>query len=238
MTTGARQEVELDRTGSINYRLILNGVETTLLSATVAIYRGDTETVPSTAASTSGAVATYNRTWDASTFTRGKVYRAAWTLVHAGGTETRQQFFQVVRRGFFSQVADSDITALDQGIANKLVAGDDLEAFRERAWREIRRSIDKLYSRRLREYDASAGDVFFPGEFFDAHIALTRAYFYQQDAYDAGPDTTEWMKYQELLKEGRALLEETLSNIDIDLDSDLAIEETELDRTIQPRLIR
>lgn len=208
--TGTKQVVQQDLADSISYRLLnlQTGAEITISSvdsvviktpAGVAITHGGSS-------SSSGAVATLSFTPASANFPVAEGYIVEWTL---NTTIVRKAFFDVALRIFESQLTDSDVTGIYQGIT--LPSGTDYSAYRLRAWRKIRAYVAKALQ-------ASPDLVFYPEAFFDAHLALTVAEFFMPDSFDVTGE--EWFKYQTALREGLSLLRDQLATLGYDVAGD------------------
>lgn len=229
---------------SISYRLQIAGKDTTLTSASLAIHsRGGSELVASTAATTDGAVATYSRTWDLATFEVAEGYKAVWSLVHAGGTISRESRFDVVRRVFVSQLADADLTELHPYISNQLPDGhSDFSVWRNAAWRRIYNRLRKLIQTKhaTGEYDErwhtiwrrshSPGNVFYPEDFFEAHLYLSLGMFFEQSAWETGGE--DEAKAKQYIEEGWQHFDSAANSCEIDLNADGNITTSERGRNL------
>jgi len=223
-TTGTPQVVRQGIAESISYRLLnlITGAGVTITSASVVVVTpsGTVIAPPGEVVAFSGFVATLSFTPTAALFPVADGYRVIWTL---NGTIKRTQFFDVVLRIFESQVIDSDITAIYQGIT--LPTGTDWSAYRLRAWRKIEMVVRKAIK-------GSPHTVFYPERFFEAHISLSVAEFFLPDTFDRTGE--EYLKYQHALREGLDLLRQVMATLDYDADGDGLISTGDTGHDLRP----
>lgn len=204
----------------------------TLTSASIVILSPEGgELVASTAASVSGAVATYSRTWGSSTFRRDLGYRAQWTLLTASSTVKREQYFQVVRRRFLSQLTDADLTDVHPYLATQLPAAG-LKNHRLRAW-------DRITERAFQKIQKYPGNAFSPERFREAHFWLTLAEVFFALAFDGSETTEDVWKHKKAESRGLEELDAALSFVDFDGSDDGKLDASEQGLSFaQIRLVR
>lgn len=244
------QYVEQGTSDSIKVRLLDDDTQAEITisgTPTVVIYdSGGSELVASTNASgVSGSVATYTRTWTASTFSRKRGFRAVWTLSDGSNTYTRTTYFEVVRRIFRSQLDDSFFTDRYPYITNRLPSGlSDFSTFRGRAWMEIEQRLKKRIPEIRSEYvgrwgeggrqqlvtfaDSSyPGNLFNPEEFLLCHELLTLSGFYEAISFDGSALSDEENKSQRLRERAWEQFDIASSQVAFDLDDDGLIDNNE-----------
>ena len=254
---GRRQYVEQDESTSLKVRLLddQSGSEITLAGTnTVAIYDTSGNVLVSAVAvtSTSGAEATYTRTWDDATFNRLRGYKARWALSDGTTTYNRTTFFEVIRRLFRSQLNDSELTGKHPYIANRLPAGaTDFSSFRMSAWEDITTWLEKRipeirtgYLRRSpKNYDAKhlsswlyaessyPGNLFNPEDFYRTHELLTLSEFYGAVSFDASALSEDESKSEKYRIRALEAFDVACQKIAFDWDDDgiMADDEREAD---------
>lgn len=222
-TTGAYQVVVQGETDTLSIRLQdpSSGSDRTLTSGTIRILGvGGDEKVAPTAATVSGAVATYAHAFtEANGFVRDIGYRAVWALVSSAVTYHRETFFQVARRRFVSQLTDADMTAAHPYLSAQLSGG--MAAHRLKAWAEIER---RAYGK-VRRYP---GNIFFPERFLEAHEWLTLASAFFALSFDGNVGSEDWAKYNEARKRGLDALNAALEIVDFDDNDDGSLQTREM----------
>jgi len=214
---GQRGTVVRNERDSLHYRLMLDDVESTLTAAEVAILDTNGNEITartSTGVTTSGATATYTRTWSSSLFEIEDGFRAVSYLTSGGLEYVRSLYFDVVYRAFNSQLSDSDITDVNPYIEN-LTGQTSLASFRREAWRQISDTLrQRLQDRGSRS--VNPGNVFYPEQFFEAHRLLSMSRFYFATSFSSA-GSEDWDKYLALREQAFALVDQQLSKIDVDL---------------------
>ena len=214
---GQRGTVVRSEQDSLHYRLMLDDVESALTAAEVAILDTNGNAIVArtgVGVTTSGAVATYTRTWAASSFEIEDGFRAVFYLTSGGVEYTRRLYFDVVIRAFHSQLSDSDITDVNPYIET-LNGQTSLSTFRREAWRQISDTLrQRLQDRNFRS--VNPGNVFYPEQFFEAHRLLTMSRYYFATSF-ASAGSEDWDKYEALKEQANALIDQQLSKIDVDL---------------------
>ena len=223
--TGRRAYVPQSSTlqGTLSVALLLDGVETTINTASVSLY-----TPGGTLVGTANRTATVNPAkdstaylelaFDSSSFPLGQTYRAVWALVHAGGTKEVETRFDVVRRLFEFQTTDDDLLREDPHLY--LPDGwSDFSKIRLAAGWEIEEWI-----RQELPSENNPGDVFYPENFFQAHVLLCLSHFYEDQAFDDGIDWKNANKYRSRAK---AAFKQVMARVEVDLNQDGKAEESE-----------
>ena len=222
-TIGTRAVVVQQSTteDKINYRLFLDGVETTITGiASCKIYSPSGSVLNAAPTSSySGSVATIQISFPEATYPLNEGYFVKWELANAVMDKKTTQYFDVVRRRFESQVSDNDILTLHPYLT--LPASlNDYSSFRLRAWRKIERTIRARFG-------TYPGNIFFPGDLYDAQISYALAAYFQASAFTTVTGSEDWEKSKYFEQEGSEQLELVLSNISIDLNDDGLIETNE-----------
>lgn len=260
MSVGRRQYTKQGESQRLSVRLLDENQEPLDLDAlpshTITVFsNGKSELIPET---TTGlaidlvdpSVLHYTRTWDESTFSRKSGYNAEFKLFSGGGAFTRSIRFDVVRRIFRSQLSDQEVFDLYPFIEKQLSTGETLAAFREQAWKDIENTIRQRWGSIVGEkglqysfegpYDSTIypGDVFYPEDFFDAHLELTAGFFFRGNAFSSSPTSEDWARYQDSMERGRIYLDNALKNVALDLDKDGQIDEREKNLYIGVEIVR
>ena len=215
-TTGTRQVVTQDLEDNISIRLVVNDTEQTITTAGVEIFDPSGGSIASEAATTlSGAVATYQNTWAAATYSINDGYIASWNLEWSQSAVTYNKivksYFDVVRRRWENQVADSDLTDLHPYLV--LPSGlTSYKSFRAVAWRRITRTIRS-------RFNLYPGNIFYPEDMFDVVIAYSLAAYYIGNSFDA-QGSEDWEKSQYYERQGTEMLESVMSNLAVDANDD------------------
>ena len=210
-TVGTRQIAVRDQDNTIKIRLLLDGVETDLTSATATVHdpSGTQLIIPSV--SVTGAVASFVASFPVASFPLNEGYFVKWWLSYSGGLKQQKTYFDVVLRRFESQLTDEDITNLHPYIS--LATGQtSFASYRRIAWRKISRLIRSRFSR-------YPGDLFFPEDLFDAHLHLSLSEYFMSVSFESA-GSEDWDKAQYFNKEGMDELAVVLSNVDVDMDED------------------
>lgn len=209
--TGTRQVVVLGQSDSVSFRLLDEDGEEIPITSVTSVEMSDPSGAPIAhggVTSFSGSLATLIFTVAPALFSVGEGYGLLWNL--NGPAYSKKAFFDVAARDFASQLSDSDLLSAHPGLV--LPTGlSSFAPYRQRAWRRIERATRKA----LR---ASPHLLFYPEDFFDCHLAFSLAEYFRPNAFSG--DRESWTKYRDYQREGRALFNEVLANLDYDADGD------------------